>query len=42
MLIKSLAALNSRHGAHEYFDVVEDADGQSARVYAFWRDVIEK
>jgi hypothetical protein len=39
-LLKTLAALREEHGEYEYMDVVEGADGQSARVYAFWRDSI--
>jgi hypothetical protein len=39
-LLKTLAPLREGHGEHEYLDVVEDADGQSARVYAFWRDAV--
>jgi hypothetical protein len=39
-LLKSLTPSRQEHGACEYVDVIEDAPGQSARVYAFWRDAI--
>ncbi len=37
-LIKSLSPVGNGKGEYEYLDVIEDAAGQSARVYAFWRD----
>ncbi len=39
-LLKTLAPLSSKQGEHEYFDEVEETPGQSARVYAFWRDTV--
>jgi hypothetical protein len=39
-LVKTLAPLRAERGEYQYLDVVEGADGQSARVYAFWRDSI--
>ncbi len=40
LLIKALTPLRCADGTYEYLDVVEDAEGQSARIYAFWRDTI--
>lgn len=37
-LIKSLTPARHEQGQCEYLDVIEDARGQSARVYALWRD----
>jgi hypothetical protein len=37
-LLKTLAPSHHEPGLCEYIDVVEDAPGQSARVYMFWRD----
>jgi len=39
-LLKTLAPVKEGGGQYEYLDVVTGADGQSARVYAFWRDSI--
>jgi len=38
VLIKTLAPTQAREGDTEYLDIVGDTGGQSARVYAFWRD----
>lgn len=40
VLLKSLAPTREEPGFCEYIDVVEDAPGQSARVYMFWRDSV--
>jgi hypothetical protein len=37
VLLKSLAPSRQEQDLCEYIDVVEDAPGQSARVYMFWR-----
>ncbi|HTV28207.1 MAG TPA: hypothetical protein VMF32_10545 [Xanthobacteraceae bacterium] len=37
-LVKTLAPSRQEHGLYEYLDVAENRRGQSARVYAFWRD----
>ena len=37
-LVKSLPPLRQEPGFCEYLDVAEDRQGQSARVYMFWRD----
>lgn len=37
-LVKTLAPSRQEPGLCEYLDVAEDRPGQSARVYAFWRD----
>lgn len=39
-LLKSLAPSRQEPDLFEYVDIVEDRRGQSARVYAFWRDII--
>jgi hypothetical protein len=39
-LLKTLAATRQELGSSEYVDVVEDRPGQSAKIYAFWRDSI--
>lgn len=39
-LVKTLRPSRQRRGLCEYLDVIEDRHGQSARVYAFWRDSI--
>ena len=39
-LLKNLAPLRRGEELSEYVDVVEGREGQSARVYAFWRDSI--
>ncbi len=39
-LVKSLAPLRQDRELSEYLDVVEDRQGRSARVYAFWRDPV--
>jgi len=39
-LVKTLAQSHHEPGLCEYIDVVEDAPGQSARVYMFWRDSV--
>jgi len=39
-LLRNLAPLRQDQGIREYLDVVEDRQGQSARVYTFWRDSI--
>jgi hypothetical protein len=38
VLVKSMAPSHHEPGLSEYIDMVEDAPGQSARVYMFWRD----
>lgn len=38
VLIKTLAPTRVKEGDSEYLDIVGDTGGQSARVYAFWRD----
>jgi hypothetical protein len=38
VLIKTLAPTRAREGDSEYLDIIGDTGGQSARVYAFWRD----
>jgi hypothetical protein len=38
VLIKNLAPTRGQDGDSEYLDVIGDTAGQSARVYAFWRD----
>jgi hypothetical protein len=40
ILLKSLAPSRQEPGLCEYIDVVENAPGQSARVYMFWRDSV--
>ena len=37
-LVKSLGASREEPGQHEYVDVVDERPGQSARIYAFWRE----
>ena len=37
-LLKTLSVVRHQAGEFEYVDVIEDAAGRSARVYAFWRD----
>lgn len=39
-LLKNLTPSRQEHGEHEYLDTIKNAKGQSARVYAFWRDSI--
>jgi len=39
-LVKSLAPSRQEPDLCEYLDVVEGRQGQSARVYAFWRDAV--
>jgi hypothetical protein len=39
-LLKTLAPVKQGSGDCEYLDVVKDTKGQSARVYAFWREAI--
>lgn len=39
-LLKTLTPRTTEQGEHAYEDVVKEAAGQSARVYAFWRDSI--
>jgi hypothetical protein len=39
-LLKTLTPSRQEHGEHEYLDIIDNAKGQSARVYAFWRDEI--
>jgi hypothetical protein len=39
-LVKTLAPARREPGLCEYLDVAEDRRGQSARVYAFWRDPV--
>jgi hypothetical protein len=39
-LIKTLAPAHAEPGRTEYTDVVSNREGQSARIYAFWRDVV--
>lgn len=39
-LVKTLAPTRQESGLCEYLDVAENRRGQSARVYAFWRDSI--
>jgi hypothetical protein len=39
-LLKTLAPSHHEPGLCEYIDKVEDAPGQSARVYMFWRDSV--
>jgi hypothetical protein len=40
VLLKALMPLRCAGGTSEYLDIVEDGEGQSARVYAFWRGAI--
>ena len=40
VLLKTLAPSHHEPGLSEYIDVIEDAPGQSARVYMFWRDSV--
>jgi hypothetical protein len=37
-LVKSLSPLRQEPGLSEYLDVAEDRNGQSTRVYMFWRE----
>jgi hypothetical protein len=37
-LVKSLSVVSAEQGPYEYIDEISDAPGQSARIYAFWRD----
>lgn len=39
-LLKNLAPARQEASVCEYVDIVEDRPGQSARVYAFWRDSV--
>jgi len=39
-LLKTLPPLHADGGSSEYKDVVENREGRSARVYAFWRDLV--
>jgi hypothetical protein len=39
-LLRTLMPTRQSHGEHEYIDMIDNAKGQSARVYAFWRDTI--
>jgi hypothetical protein len=38
ILLKSLTPSRQEQDFAEYLDVIENAPGQSARVYMFWRD----
>jgi hypothetical protein len=40
VLLKSLAPSRQEPDLCEYIDVIDDAPGQSARVYIFWRDTV--
>jgi hypothetical protein len=41
-LVKTLAPSRQEPGRCEYLDDVEDRRGRSARIYAFWRDEVER
>jgi hypothetical protein len=40
VLLKTLTPSKHAHGEHTYVDLIQDAKGQSSRVYAFWRESI--
>ena len=40
-LLNNLAPNRQGQGECDYLDMIEDAPGQSARVYAFWREAIQ-
>lgn len=40
LLLKTLTLVRQEQGEREYLDVIENVPGQSARVYAFWRDSV--